>query len=94
MGSVKIEQDKVNLGERTVIKRINRFLGEKGYRLLKNRRTRGSNPRKRTQREIDLGTYYVVDGKRVIEKHVDLEAFARKHEIIASYEVLADPGRG
>ena len=91
---IKIEQDKVNLEERTLIKRINRFLGEKGYRLLKNRRTRGKNPKRRTQREIDLGTYYVVDGDRVVEKHVNLERFARKHEIIASWEVFADPGKG
>ena len=85
------ENDKVNLDERTVVKRVNRFLAQKGFKLCKNRPARKVAGSK-TDRIRQLGTWYIVKGGRggaVVEKHVDLEKFARRNEIIASYEVLA-----
>lgn len=89
--TTKYKADKVHIDERSVIRRCNRFLDKDGHRLCKNRKTRSGNKRRLTQRQIDLGTFYILDvGKknRVIEKNVNLEEFARRNGIIAPYEVL------
>ncbi|HYX20430.1 MAG TPA: hypothetical protein VFA98_06250 [Thermoanaerobaculia bacterium] len=82
------KRDKVQLTEKAVIKRVNRFLAERGRKLLKNHPPRAKGKRG-TDRIEALGVFYIVSDKRVVERDVDLEAFARKHEIIASYEVCA-----
>jgi hypothetical protein len=80
------KRDKVQLTEKAVIKRVNRFLAERGKKLLKNHPPRAKGKR-RTDRIEALGIFYIVSDKRVVEKNVDLEEFARRNEIIASYEV-------
>src|SRR5271156_1359783 len=84
-----LAKEVVAVNEHTLMRRINRLLAHDDYQLLKTRRSR-SNPEQRTEREIKLGTYFVVgdDGDRIIETHVDLEAFARKHGVLAAYESL------
>jgi len=84
------KRDKVMLSEVVVMKRINRFLAHKGHKLHKLRGPRGKK-RRFTEAQLDLGKYYIASESRVIERNVDLENFARKHEIIASYEACA-PG--
>jgi hypothetical protein len=89
--TTKYKADKVHIDERSVIRRCNRFLDKDGHRLCKNRKTRGKSKRQLTQRQIDLGTFYILDvGKknRVVEKHVNLEEFARRNGIVAPYEVI------
>ena len=82
------KRDKVQLTEKAIIKRVNRFLADKGRKLLKNHPPRARG-RRHTERTLALGIFYIVSDKRVVERDVDLEAFARKHEIIASYEVCS-----
>lgn len=82
------KRDKVQLTEKAIIKRVNRFLADKGRKLLKNHPARAKGKR-HTERTLALGIFYIVSDKRVVERDVDLEAFARKHEIIASYEVCS-----
>jgi hypothetical protein len=83
-----IKQDKVELSEMVLMRRVNRFLEDHGKKIRKNHPPR-SKKVKRTERQESLGRFYIVSGKNVVERHVDLEAFARKHEILASYEVCA-----
>ncbi len=89
-GGLALAKEVIAVNERTLMRRINRLLAHDDYQLLKNRRSRSNNKRQRTEREITLGTYFVVGdgGQRVIETHVDLEAFARKHGVLAAYESL------
>jgi len=82
------KRDKVKLTEQALIKRVNRFLSEQGRKLLKNHPPRQKGKRK-TERIESLGRFYIVSDKRVVERNVDLEAFARRHEILASYEVCS-----
>ena len=87
----KYKADKVQIDERSVIRRCNRFLDRDGHRLCKNRPTRSANPRRKTDREEKLGRFYILDvgrKNRVVEKNVDLEEFARRNGIIAPYEVI------
>ena len=88
MTKSKFEMDKIEVDEKQVMKRANRVLGKDGHRLCKTRPPR-SDARAKTERQIALGTYYVIGKKRVVEKHINLEAFARKHGFIAPYEVIA-----
>lgn len=81
---------KVNIVEKTLLKRVNRHLAEDGKMLCKNKKTRSAKKRHQTLREQELGTFYLVSGERVVEKHVDLEKFARKHEILKPHEALAN----
>lgn len=92
----KAKKDQVGLRERALIKRVNRFLADSGRKLLKNRSTR-SDKGQLTKNEKALGVFYIVDGvtewnrrgDKVVERHVDLEDFARQIEVMATYEVLA-----
>jgi hypothetical protein len=78
------KRDKVMLSEAVVMKRVNRFLAHKGHKLHKLHPPRGK--KRLTDAQRDLGRFYISSESRVVERHVDLEGFARKHEIIASYE--------
>jgi hypothetical protein len=87
--------NKVSVSERALIKRVNRVLVDANRRLLKNRATRskGSKGRKAlTKREIELGTFFIVDtlerGSSVVLKHVNLESYARGLDVIQPYEFL------
>jgi hypothetical protein len=79
---------KVPVLEFTLIRRVNRLMAEKNCKLKKNKRTRGSRGG-RTEREKTFGTYFLVkNGKAVIEHHIDLEKFARRHAVLEPYEVV------
>jgi hypothetical protein len=87
-----ISKNKVPVLENTVIKRVNRHLVDKKWKLLKNKRARGKR-KGPTEREKEFGTYFIVQDKRVVtRKHVDLEAFARECGVLADFEVLAATG--
>lgn len=90
MTTTKYKADKVRIDERSVIRRCNRFLDKDGHRLCKNRKTRSRSKRQLTQRQVDLGTFYILDvsKNRVVEKRVNLEEFARRNGIVAPYEVI------
>jgi len=82
-------KNKVPVLENTIIKRVNRHLVEKSWKLLKNKKARGKDTGL-TEREKEFGTYFIVYDKRVVtRKHVDLEAFARECGVLADFEVLA-----
>lgn len=86
--------DKVPIDERSVIRRCNRFLQKDKHRLCKNRPTRSSDRERLTEREAKLGTFYIMtQGKnaKVVQRRVDLEEFARKHGIVAPFEVIVYP---
>lgn len=87
---------KMPVSERALIKRVNRCLSESGRKLMKNHPARSKKGKRRlTQREIDFGTYFVVrlgeggfDYENVVERHVDLEDFARDLGAISAFEFL------
>lgn len=83
----KFEMEKIEVDEKQVMKRANRVLGKEGHRLCKTRPPR-SKATAKTERQIALGTYYVVGKKHIVEKHVNLEVFARKHGFLAPYEMI------
>ena len=73
---------KVPVSERALVARINRILDKKREALRRCRAdSRGRNY---------LGQYYTVDLSKnfVIAKHVDIESWGRKLEILAPYEAL------
>lgn len=87
-------KNKVPVLENTVIKRVNRHLMTKNWKLLKNKKARGKR-RGPTEREREFGTYFIVQDKRVVtRKHVDLEAFARECGVLADFEMLAPKATG
>jgi len=81
-----VKRDKVGLTERALMKRLNRFLADKEISVHKNRPARSL--RGPTPLEKELGTFFVVRGDAVVEKHVDLEEFARRHGVLAAWECL------
>jgi hypothetical protein len=83
------KRSKVNIEERTLMKRINRFLAEQkgGRKLCKNKGSRSGEGL--TDREKKLGKFYIVSDKKVVQHHVNIERFARQNEVMHSYEVLA-----
>jgi hypothetical protein len=84
----------VKLNERSLMRRINRFLKADSCQLIKNRPSRAKGASKRlTLREYELGRFFVVRaGQVVVEHHVDLEEFARRYGIIKPYEGLEAAG--
>ena len=82
------KRTKVNIEERTLMKRINRFLAEQkgGRKLCKNKAARSGEGL--TDREKKLGKFYIVSDKKVVQHHVNLEKFARQIEVLRSNEVL------
>ena len=86
MVTSKYTADKVEVDEKQVMKRCNRLLSKDGHRICKTRGPRDGVGL--TDKQRALGRFYVIGKKRVVEKHVDLEEFARRNGIIAPYEVL------
>ena len=91
----KVNSNKVSVSERALIKRVNRVLVDANRRLLKNRATRSKGGKGRkvlTKREVELGTFFIVDtlarGSEVVLKHVNLESYARALDVIQPYEFL------
>jgi hypothetical protein len=74
--------NEVPVSERALIQRINRKLGESGLKI------RAARPRAVSS----VGRYYVVDWRRnaIVDHHIDLEAYGRKHKVIQPYEGLAE----
>jgi hypothetical protein len=72
---------KLKVTARAVLIRMNRVLVKDGLCLKKS-----IGPRARAE----MGEYFVVHGKRgeVVEAHVNLEKFARKHEILKPWEEI------
>lgn len=89
---LKLAKDVVAVSEKAIIRRINRFIIQGGFELRKTRRAPSNS--KQAPRTV-LGTFYVVElglrpsGDRIVEKHVDLETFARKWGVLATYESIA-----
>lgn len=95
---------KMPVSERALIKRVNRCLSESGRKLMKNHPARSkklvrggsrTGRRKLTKREIDFGTYFVVqlgdgglDYENIVERHVDLEEISRRLGAISAFEFL------
>jgi hypothetical protein len=88
-------KNKVPVLEYTLIRRVNRHLVDNDCKLVKNKKTRSkTNRRKLTKREIEFGGYFVVrhpgtDSARVIERHINLEEYARRCGVLEHYEALA-----
>jgi len=72
----------VPVSERALVARVNRHLVRKGKRG-KLMRTKGAAAKSA------LGRYFLLEGNRVLETHVDLETFARKLGVLARYDVLS-----
>jgi hypothetical protein len=79
---------KVHVTEYALIRRVNRLLKTmplKGHGQCRLLKTRENDTEKRQQ----LGVFYVVDDKSVVQTHLDLEQFARDRGALAIYEALA-----
>ena len=68
---------KVPVTHQTLILRIRRALQARGRDL---RLTRGG------ERQRLLGRYFIIDGKRVVEHHVDIEKLARELKLLRPWE--------
>jgi hypothetical protein len=77
------KQTKIGLTRSAVIQRINRKLSANNERL---RVTRYDNERMLS----DVGQFYITGEKGVSRRNVDLEALARKLDILRPWETMLD----
>lgn len=80
-------KQKVPVSERALFQRINRRLKQKDQLL---RTARGVWDGPRWYENSDLGRFYIIDIHRntLVSTHVDLEAYARKLDVLAPWEEL------
>jgi hypothetical protein len=93
-GVAKVDQKKTNgssavrrtVTVRAVMARLRRVL-PKGKALMKSRPVR---VRGKKAWPDDVGRFFVLDDAVIVEHHVDLDAFARKHEVLQPWEEIED----
>lgn len=80
----KKKAEKVPVTERALLARLNRQLAKVGVTIKKCSRNNSAHG--------ELGDYYAVDVHGVTNghKHIDLEAWGRKHGLLKPYESLAE----
>jgi len=92
-GVAKVDSKKTNgspirrtVTVRAIMQRLRRVL-PKGQMLMKSRpvRIRG----KKTYPE-DVGRFFVLNDAAIVEHHVDLDAFARRHDVLKPWEEIED----
>lgn len=78
-------KNKVTVSKVALLRRVNRWLKKKQQKMIKVHRPGG----RATAREAELGTYFIVRASSIVARKVDIEAFAREHSVLESYEEVA-----